>query len=65
MRRLAVLLVAVAALAGVANLAIAGAYHVGRLLICSDCHIAHGSVITSYSIHYTKLYEATSPCPPG
>jgi len=48
MRRLAVLLVAVAALAGVANLAIAGDYHVGRLLICSDCHIAHGSQTHGY-----------------
>lgn len=48
MRRLAVLLVAVAALTGLANLAIAGDYHVGRLLICSDCHIAHGSQTHGY-----------------
>jgi hypothetical protein len=44
MRRLAVLLVAVAALAGLTSLAIAGDYHVGRLLVCSDCHIPHGSM---------------------
>jgi hypothetical protein len=49
MRRLAVLLVAVAALAGLANLAVAGDYHVGRLLICSDCHIAHGSQTHGYA----------------
>jgi len=49
MRRLAVLLVAVAALAGLANLAVAGDYHVGRLLVCSDCHIAHGSQTHGYA----------------
>ena len=26
-------------------------------LICEDCGGYYGSVITSYSIHYTKLYE--------
>jgi len=48
MRRLAVLVVAVAALAGLTNLAIAGDYHVGRLLVCSDCHVAHGSQTHGY-----------------
>lgn len=49
MRRLAVLVVAVAALAGLASLAVAGDYHVGRLLVCSDCHIAHGSQTHGYA----------------
>jgi hypothetical protein len=33
-----------AALAVLANVAMAGDYHVGRLLICSDCHTAHASM---------------------
>jgi cytochrome c553 len=49
MKRLVVLLVAVAAMAGVAAIATAGDYHVGRLLICSDCHIAHGSQKHGYA----------------
>lgn len=48
MRRALVLLVAMVALVGLANLAIAGDYHVGRLLVCSDCHIAHGSMKHGY-----------------
>jgi hypothetical protein len=47
MKRLTVL-VALAAIAGLANIAVAGDYHVGRLLICSDCHIAHGSQTHGY-----------------
>lgn len=43
MRRVLGVLAALVALVGLANLAIAGDYHVGRLLVCSDCHIAHGS----------------------
>ena len=48
MRRFAVLLVAVAALVGFTTLAIAGDYHVGRLLVCTDCHVAHGSQTHGY-----------------
>ena len=44
MRRLAVLLTAVAAMAGFTTLAVAGDYHVGRLLVCSDCHTPHASM---------------------
>jgi hypothetical protein len=36
-------------MAGLASLATAGDYHVGRLLICSDCHIAHGSQTHGYA----------------
>lgn len=43
MKRFTVL-IAVAALAWLANAAIAGDYHVGRLLVCSDCHTAHASM---------------------
>ncbi len=43
MRRVLILPVVLVALVGLANLAMAGDYHVGRLLICSDCHMAHGS----------------------
>ncbi|HEY3215294.1 MAG TPA: hypothetical protein VGK93_02250 [Candidatus Eisenbacteria bacterium] len=43
MKRLTLVIAALAAIAGLTKLATAGDYHVGRLLICSDCHIAHGS----------------------
>jgi hypothetical protein len=41
-------MVAVAAMAGLANLASAGDYHVGRLLVCSDCHMPHSSQTHPY-----------------
>ena len=44
MRRVLGVLVAMAALVGLANLAMAGDYHVGRLLVCSDCHTPHASM---------------------
>ena len=43
MKRLSVL-IAAAALVVLANGATAGDYHVGRLLVCSDCHTAHASM---------------------
>jgi len=49
MKRLVVLLVAAAAMVCAATIAIAGDYHVGRSLICSDCHIAHGSQKHGYA----------------
>ena len=55
MKRLMTVLVAVAALACVANLANAGDYHVGRLLVCSDCHIAHGSQTHGYATNDTTI----------
>jgi hypothetical protein len=41
MKRLMLALVTVA-LGGLATVALAGDYHVGTLLICSDCHVMHG-----------------------
>ena len=56
MKRLLVL-IAVAALAVLANVAMAGDYHVGRLLVCTDCHTAHAS--------QQHDYTSDSPPPPG
>jgi hypothetical protein len=42
MKRL-MLAVVVAALGGLTTVALAGDYHVGSQLICSDCHVMHGS----------------------
>jgi hypothetical protein len=42
MKRLMLALV-VLALAAFATVAMAGDYHVGQLLVCSDCHVMHGS----------------------
>ena len=64
MRRLAVLLVAVAAVVGFANFAIAGDYHVGRLLICSDCHIAHGSQTHGYATDADTTWLGTHTADP-
>ena len=49
MKRFTLVLAALAAMIGFANLAIAGDYHVGRTLVCSDCHIAHGSQSHEYT----------------
>ena len=64
MRRLAVLLAALAALVGVANFAVAGDYHVGRLLICSDCHIAHGSQTHGYATDADTTWLGTRTTDP-
>jgi len=58
MKRLLVL-VAVAAVAGLAGIATAGDYHVGSTLICSDCHVMHGQQTHGYT-------EGLNPeMPPG
>jgi hypothetical protein len=38
----------VLALAGLTTMALAGDYHVGQLLVCSDCHVMHGSQSHTY-----------------
>ena len=43
MKRLLVLVAVTAFMAALASVAVAGDYHVGQLLVCSDCHTAHGS----------------------
>jgi hypothetical protein len=43
MKRLLVLVAVAAAVAALASVAVAGDYHVGQLLVCSDCHVMHGS----------------------
>ncbi len=48
MKRLLVLVAVMAAVAGLAGIAMAGDYHVGQLLICSDCHVMHGSQAHAY-----------------
>jgi hypothetical protein len=66
MKRFTILLVALAAMAGLANLALAGDYHVGRLLVCSDCHVAHGSQSHSYSSDdHTSLVGTKGGDPPN
>ena len=47
MKRLLLSLV-VLALAGLTTVAMAGDYHVGQLLVCSDCHVMHGSQSHTY-----------------
>jgi hypothetical protein len=59
MKRLIMAFVGVAALACLAGFASAGDYHVGRLLVCSDCHIAHGSQSHGYATDDTVAYDAT------
>ena len=48
MKRLLVLVTAVAAVAGLTSVALAGDYHVGTTLVCSDCHVMHGSMAHNY-----------------
>jgi cytochrome c553 len=48
MKRLLVLVAVTAAVAGLASIAMAGDYHVGQLLVCSDCHVMHGSQAHAY-----------------
>lgn len=49
MKRLLMVVIGVAALASMASMASAGDYHVGKLLVCSDCHIMHGSQKHGYA----------------
>jgi hypothetical protein len=58
MKRLLVLVAAVAAVAGLASVALAGDYHVGTSLICSDCHIMHGSMAHPYPTGATAPFTA-------
>jgi hypothetical protein len=60
MRRITVL-IAVAALAVLANVAVAGDYHVGRTLICSDCHVAHASMKHGYATDADTTGIGTTP----
>ena len=48
MKRLLMLVAVTAAVAGLASIAMAGDYHVGQLLVCSDCHVLHGSQAHAY-----------------
>jgi hypothetical protein len=67
MKRFALLVaavVAIAAIAGLTNLASAGDYHVGRLLICSDCHIAHGSQKHGYATDADTTWQYGTGTPP-
>lgn len=43
MKRLLVLVAVAAFAVAMTGVAVAGDYHVGQLLVCSDCHTAHGS----------------------
>jgi hypothetical protein len=63
MKRLMMVLVAAAAVACMAGLATAGDYHVGRLLVCSDCHIAHGSQSHGYFSDDTLASKPTEAYP--
>lgn len=49
MKRLMLVLVAVA-LGGLATVAMAGDFHVGTSLVCSDCHVAHYSQSHDYTV---------------
>ncbi len=49
MKRLTILLTAVM-LSGAAALAVAGDFHFGTTLVCSDCHVAHYSQQHGYSV---------------
>jgi hypothetical protein len=42
-------------MAGLAGIATAGDYHVGTLLVCSDCHVMHGSAA------YASTADSTGP----
>ncbi len=48
MKRLLMLVAVAAAVASLAGIAMAGDYHVGQLLVCSDCHVMHGSQAHAY-----------------
>ncbi len=48
MKRLLMLVAVTAAVAGLASIAMAGDYHIGQLLVCSDCHVLHGSQAHAY-----------------
>ena len=54
MKRL-ILIVSVLALGGLATMAMAGDYHTGKLLVCSDCHVAHYSQAHGYSVGGTSV----------
>jgi hypothetical protein len=60
MKRLLLSLV-VLTFAGLTTLAMAGDYHVGQLLVCSDCHVMHGS----QSHAYPETGEGLNPSGPG
>ena len=48
MKRLLSIAAVAAGVAGLAVVAMAGDYHVGQLLVCSDCHVMHGSQSHAY-----------------
>lgn len=48
MKRVLVIVAVAGALLGLAAVASAGDYHTGASLICSDCHVAHGSQTHNY-----------------
>lgn len=62
MKRLA-LLVALGAMAALANAAMAGDYHVGRLLVCADCHTPHASMQHGYGSDADTTGVPTTPYP--
>lgn len=49
MKRLLVLAAVAAGMASLAGIAMAGDYHVGATLVCSDCHVMHGQQRHGYT----------------
>lgn len=64
MKRLLMVVVGVAALASLATMAFAGDYHVGKLLVCSDCHIIHGSQKHGYATDADTTWLGTHTVDP-
>ncbi len=59
MKRL-ILALAVVALGGLASAAMAGDYHIGTNLVCSDCHVAHYSQSHPYGDGRTEVPLGTA-----